>query len=141
MCTTQPPRTSSTGANTIPNDGVRRSATYSVAVSMTARMTSSPIASPRSNTSFRVGHDEKPGKRFVGIPAARVVPPSLGAVMMVAVLSGEYHEIRLRGWRRVADRLLRPAPVRNVLGWLDCSVPGTRGRLRKASEPWRWRQG
>lgn len=61
--------------------------------------------------------------------------------MMVAMLSGEYHEIRLRGWRRIASRLLRPAPVRNVLGWLDCSVPGTRGRLRKASEPWRWRQG
>lgn len=47
--------------------------------------------------------------------------------MMVLMLSGEYHEIRLRGWRRVAFRIVRRAPVMNVLGWFDCSVPGLEG--------------
>ena len=61
--------------------------------------------------------------------------------MMVFMLRGGYHEIRLRGWRKVAFRIVRPAPVMNVLGWFDCSVPVTRGRLRKIMEPWRWRQG
>ena len=61
--------------------------------------------------------------------------------MMVLVITAEYHEIRLRGWRRVAFRLARPAPVKNIVGWLDCSVPGTRGRLGKLMQPWRWRQG
>jgi len=60
--------------------------------------------------------------------------------MMVAMLTGGHHEIRLRGWRRVAYRLLRPAPIKNIVGWLDCSVPGARGRLRKLLEPWRWHQ-
>jgi hypothetical protein len=59
--------------------------------------------------------------------------------MMVVRLTGWLQEIRLRGWRRVALRLLRPAPIRNVLGWLDCSVPVTRGRFRKLLEPIRWR--
>lgn len=57
------------------------------------------------------------------------------------MLNGGRHEIRLRGWRRVAWYLQRPAPVRNALAWFDHSVPGTRGRLQKAGEPWRWRQG
>jgi hypothetical protein len=56
------------------------------------------------------------------------------------MLEGRQHMIRLRGWRRVAFRLLRPAPVMNVLGWFDCSVPGTHGRVRKLMEPWRCRQ-
>ena len=56
------------------------------------------------------------------------------------MLTGGYHEIRLRGWRQVVFHLVRPAPVMNVIGWLDCSVPGTRGRLGKLMEPWRWRQ-
>lgn len=66
--------------------------------------------------------------------------PAVPGAIMVTVLSGEYHEIRLRGWRRVIFRLVRPAPVMNVIGWFDCSVPWTRGRLRKLMEPQRWRQ-
>ena len=57
------------------------------------------------------------------------------------MLEGRQHMIRLRGWRRVACRLVRPAPVMNILAWFDCSVPGTRGRVGKLMEPWRWRQG
>lgn len=45
------------------------------------------------------------------------------------------YEIRLTGWRRVAHRIVSVALVGNVLGWFHCSVPGTRGRLRKAFEP------
>jgi hypothetical protein len=59
---------------------------------------------------------------------------------MVGMLTGGHHEVRLRGWRWVAFKLTRPPAVRNVLGWLNCSVPGTLGRLDKVSEPWRWRQ-
>ena len=60
--------------------------------------------------------------------------------MMMLMLRGEQHQFRLRGWRKVAFRIIRPAPVMNVLGWFDCSVPVTRGWLGKAMEPWRWRQ-
>lgn len=63
-----------------------------------------------------------------------------GGDMLVLRLTGDHHAIRVRGWRRMALWLLRPAPIRNVLGWLDCSVPGTRGRLRRVMEPWRWRE-
>jgi hypothetical protein len=49
--------------------------------------------------------------------------------------------IQLRGWRRVAHRVVIVAQVHNALGWFHCSVPGTRGRLRKLFEPWRWKQG
>jgi hypothetical protein len=48
----------------------------------------------------------------------------------------EGYEIRLRGWRRLAIRVVRQPMVANVGGWFDCSVPGIRGRL----EPWRWKQ-
>jgi flavin reductase (DIM6/NTAB) family NADH-FMN oxidoreductase RutF len=57
------------------------------------------------------------------------------------VAGSGFYEIRLTGWRRVASRTLRMPQVHNVLGWFHCSVPGTRGRLRKLFEPWRWKQG
>jgi hypothetical protein len=57
------------------------------------------------------------------------------------VTLGRFYEIRLTGWRRVVYRIVSVATVSNVLSWFDCSVPGTRGRLRKLWEPWRWRQG
>jgi hypothetical protein len=57
------------------------------------------------------------------------------------VAPGRSYEIRLTGWRRIALRIVRVPTVSNVLSWFECSVPGTRGRLRKLWEPWRWEQG
>jgi flavin reductase (DIM6/NTAB) family NADH-FMN oxidoreductase RutF len=57
------------------------------------------------------------------------------------VLTGGYHEIRLTGWRRAAFRVVRIPAVAHTLAWFDCSVPGTRGRLGKVFEPYRWKQG
>jgi hypothetical protein len=54
---------------------------------------------------------------------------------------GATYLIHLTGWRRMAHRVVSVPQVHNVLGWLHCSVPGTRGRLRKLFEPWRWKQG
>lgn len=56
-------------------------------------------------------------------------------------MSGGSYLVRLTGWRRVAFRIVRVPLISNVLSWFDCSVPGTRGRLRKLFEPWRWKQG
>jgi hypothetical protein len=51
-----PPSASSTGAKATPNDGDCRTATYRVARSITAKITSSPIVSPRSSMSESVRH-------------------------------------------------------------------------------------
>lgn len=79
--------------------------------------------------------------RWAGRPSEDDPETSDGGDMLVLRLMGEYHEIRLRGWRKAAASIVRPAPVKNVLGWFDCSVPVTRGRLRKVMDPRRWRQG
>ena len=42
-----------------------------------------------------------------------------GGDMLVVRMTGDHHAIRLRGWRRVVFRLLRPVPMRNVLALLD----------------------
>ena len=57
--------------------------------------------------------------------------------MMGWVTPGRSYDIRLTGWRRIALRIVSVPTVSNVVGWFDCSVPGTRGRLRKLWEPWR----
>lgn len=59
---------------------------------------------------------------------------------MEIVVSGGSYLVRLTGWRRVAFRIVRIPFISNVLSWFDCSVPGTRGQLRKLFEPWRWKQ-
>jgi hypothetical protein len=57
-----------------------------------------------------------------------------------APIKGETHDVRLRGWRRLAGRGVRIPAVADALAWLENRVPLTRGRLGKASRPWTWKQ-
>ncbi|MGH7751399.1 MAG: hypothetical protein ACREN5_01170 [Gemmatimonadales bacterium] len=50
------------------------------------------------------------------------------------------YQIRLRGWRRGAWRLIRVRAVGDSVGWFQRRVPGARRWLGKLTEPWRWKQ-